>query len=504
MIARSYPEQGRLRRATVTDQLAGTAALVVGALGLALAFRFEQQPLLALLPFVALGLGSLLWRVPIFSSLLLLFMALMVEYYPLGFADATTERLGLWNNLSTLGLSGVPVSPAELLMVTATAFWILRSILTQKLRFRGSPLFHAYAIYLLGCGLGLLHGLMTGGSLTIALWEIRGQAYGSIVFFLVLNTFQSRRQIELVTWGILLGTGLKGVQGTWRYFVTLGGNYAGEGIFDHDEAFFFPSYYLFVLLLFVFGGTRWQKRIGVLLLPCVMVAEVANRRRSSTGALLIALVALCLILFVVLRQQRAKLLAATLLALALGGLYAGAFWNSTAKYAQPIRAIKSVITPDERDASSNHYREQEDFNLMYAIRRDPLLGRGYGVAMENVARMWNLEAVDPFILYRPHNSILWVWWRIGLVGAVLFWIAMGQAMIRHCFIARATTDPYLRRWAIFSVCIMVIFLMISWWDMGQFRYRVVVFVWMILAIVEVLARADTTIPPPAAPSGART
>lgn len=488
LAARSDISTGLFKRTWFTDWVSCLFALAMACAAVALFFVLPEKPYIALVPFVAFAFATVLWRVPSFPILVLLWMSTMVEIYPLGFTDGTTERLGLWNNLSTLGLKGVPVSPAELLMVGGLLVWIVRGLFSQTLELRGSDLVRPYLLYLIVVALALVHGLVTGAAYNIALWEIRTQVYGLLVFFLLLNTLQTRKHFEIVTWFMILGTGLKGLQGAYRYMITLGGSFGGDAILEHDEGFFFPAYYLLTLLLFVFGGTRRQKQVAVTLMPFVMIADLANKRRASTGSLVIALIALVFIFIAVLPRRRVRILVISGAGLLLCLVYGAAFWGSDSKLAQPVRAIKSAITPDPRDESSNRYRDQEDFNLMTAIRENVILGRGYGHIMPNVAGMVNLEATDPFIQYRPHNSILWVWWRAGILGAMLFWMGMGLAIIRHCFIARATSDPYIRRWAVFSVSVIIMVLMQSWWDMGQFRYRVIVYAWMVLAVVEALWR----------------
>ena len=490
MAVRSNIQPGLLRRPAITDWLTCLAALGVSLVAVALLGLSGSQPLIALAPFVALAIATTMWRFPTVSLYALFTMAVLVEIYPLGFSDALTERLGLWLNLSTLGLPGIPVSPAEILMVGGLLVWLARGLLTQTLTIHAGALLTAYGWYLLVVVAGLIRGSVTGGNLTIGLWEVRAQFYGALVFLLAINQLHSRRQIEALSWIFLLGTGFKGLQGSWRYVITLGREFNGTNLLEHEEAFFFPLYYLFLLLLFIFGGSRRQKWIGVLLLPGVILAEFANNRRASTGSLAIAGAALVLMLYATMPGRRLAIARGAVAALVLGALYTGAFWNSGSAIAQPIQAIKSAFVPTSRDASSNLYREQEDRNIMYAIRQDMLVGRGYGVEMENIAGMVILTDIDPFILYRPHNSILWIWWRTGLLGSVFFWIAMGLAIIRNCFVARTSTDAYVRRWAIFAVCTTIVLLTIGWWDMGLMRYRIVVYSWIILAAAEALARSQ--------------
>ncbi len=63
---------------------------------------------------------------------------------------------------------------------------------------------------------------------------------------------------------------------------------------------------------------------------------------------------------------------------------------------------------------------------------------------------------------------------------------MGLAIVRNCFLARAATDPYLRRWAVFAAMVMIMRLLIGWWDQGLFMYRLAIYVWIVMAVPEIL------------------
>jgi hypothetical protein len=421
----------------------------------------------------------------------LLGSATTLELFQVNFPDATTELIPFWRNLSSSGIAPAPVNPAELLMVAAGAIWLLRGLFGRSLEIKGSALLKHYGLYLIVVLFGLLHGVIAGGNLTIALWEVRSPVYSALALVLALNLLRSERQINVLSWLIIAGTGFKGIQGTWRYLVTYSRHYDGilrNSLLEHDEAFFFPAFYVFLLLLFIFDGSRRQKRVALLLLPFVIIADLANERRASTASLVMCLLVLLVIVFKVLAQHRARILRLTLLAAALGAVYVGAFWNSNAAIAQPVQAIKSSFAPDARDESSDLYRELENEGLMSQIERHLVFGQGYGIEMPLMPGMVDLRDIAPFMLYMPHNSILWVWWRTGTIGFVLFWAALGGAIIRNTVLARSVADPAIRRWAVFSVAIVVIYLLMSWLDVALFSFRETVYVWIVLAVPDVLLR----------------
>lgn len=490
MIARAPYRIGLLRRPAVTDWLTCLVALAISVGSIAIPLLSPRLAFVALAPFAGIFIALLLWRWPVAGLFILFGMTTTIEVFPLHFPDSLTDRIPLWRNLSSSGLSGVKISPAELLIVAVIAIWFVRGLSQGTLRIHISSPMRAYALYLLPVLGAAVHGLMSGGNTSVVMWEVRFQFYAVIASFLALNLLRSRRQIEILGWIIIIGTGIKGLQGAFRYLVTFHGQFQGNEILEHDEALFFPAFYLFLILHQLFGGSRLQKWIGIALLPAVMIADFANKRRASTGALLISVIGLVFILFMIHPNHRRRILRGTLVMLILVAAYTGAFWNSNSRLAQPLQAIKSQISPDERDANSDLYRVQEDENLMYAIRQHTLIGRGYGIEMANIAHMVVITEIAPFILYMPHNSVLWVWWRTGLIGFVLLWMALGLAIARMCSLARSATDPYLRRWAIFAALVTIIHIMIGWWDQGLFGYRQIIYTWTLLAIPEILVRLE--------------
>lgn len=490
MSAQPFYRPGLLRRTKVTDWLSCVIALGVATCALGL-IALLQQPVLGLVLFLGLGFAVLLWQQPVVIVFLLLANATTVELFEEKFPDALTELVPFWRNLSTIGIAPIPVNPAELLMIAGVAIWLLRGLFGRSLQFKESASLKHYSLYLAVVLLALLHGIALGGNTTIALWEIRTPMYAGIVLFLTLNLIRTKHHLNVLSWLIVLGTGIKGIQGSWRYLVTYGRKYDGvlrNSLLEHDEAFFFPAFYTFVLLMFIFGGSRRQKQVALLMVPFVIIADLANKRRASTANLVICLLVLMVILFKVLVQYRKRIFQLAAIAALLIGGYTGAFWNSDSVIAQPARAIKSNFEPDPRDESSNHYRDLENAGLMNGVRQNLVFGQGYGIELPLPPGMADLRDIAPFMLYMPHNSILWVWWRTGTIGFVCFCAALGSTIIRNCLLARSTSDPTIQRWALFAVALVVMHLLMAWLDVGLFSYRQVVYLWVVLAVPDILCR----------------
>jgi hypothetical protein len=114
----------------------------------------------------------------------------------------------------------------------------------------------------------------------------------------------------------------------------------------------------------------------------------------------------------------------------LGGAYLAVFWNtSNGIISEPAQAIRSVINPGERDYESNLYRDIETQNLQFTISTSPIMGIGFGRQFIVIRPLVDLTATWPFQLYMPHNNMLWIWMRTGIVGFMSFWAIVGLAIL---------------------------------------------------------------------------
>jgi hypothetical protein len=64
---------------------------------------------------------------------------------------------------------------------------------------------------------------------------------------------------------------------------------------------------------------------------------------------------------------------------------------------------------------STLYRDAENYNLVYTLRSNPLLGTGFGHPFAQAARLDDISAFREFA-YLPHNSLLGLWAFTGAVG----------------------------------------------------------------------------------------
>ena len=109
----------------------------------------------------------------------------------------------------------------------------------------------------------------------------------------------------------------------------------------------------------------------------------------------------------------------------LGSGFVAATWNAEGALGLAATSVKSVIAPDQLGAeeeSSNLYRVIESFDLWFTIRSSPITGRGFGQQFLMPLPLPDISFVE-FWQYIPHNSILYMWIKLGFFGfAVMFFM----------------------------------------------------------------------------------
>ena len=352
---------------------------------------------------------------------------------------AFTDLIPWWRSIS----HGMILFPVEIFMIVTLLVWMLKAAAGSGWGITKSPLNKAFAVLwvLLVIALGI--GLSHGAQLKYALWELRTFMYLTAAYLLANALLRTRRALYAIAWTIVVGTGFKSLQGTYIYFA-----YARDmtprpqEILGHEEALFFTIFIILTAALWLYQQRGRLRTTATCLLPFVIIADLANARRTAWLDLFLGLATLGIISWVTLPNRR-RVLSRTLCAtLCLSAVYFPAYWNHSGTLAQPARAVRSQFDPSQRDESSDVYRQEEDVNLLLNIQSSGPLGRGFGVPIVYSVSIADIEALDPLIVYVPHDGILWIWLRIGLQGEIVFWSLIAIGIIRSSRLAKSS-DPQL-------------------------------------------------------------
>lgn len=476
------------RRLLAVGVLGGALALVIGMLAGSLSASGRLSGVLII---AGLGLPILIWKWPQASLIIALLMATLVEQFPLDAyplrslpAPMFTDRLALFQSLNDAdGVSGVLLNPIELLVLLTLLIWLMRAILDRTFKLPRSYLALGF-VMLLGLAMfAEVRGLAAGADLRETLRELRPFVYLGVFYVLGSQLLTRRGALRALLWAVVIGSGVKGVQGTYQYLAVRNTLPRPEAVLAHEEAVFLGIFLLLTAALWIFDGKSRLRLVATGLAPLVLVADIANNRRSAWIILGMGLAALFLIAWIRLPQRRAGIFMTGLVLGIIASAYFPLFWNGNGGFSQPARAVRSMMVPDLRDAASNLYRQQEDANLRLNIQRTMPLGAGFGVPIDYALPIVDLTATNPSLRFVPHNTILYVWMRMGVLGMLAFWWVIGAGFLTAGCLVRSR-DRTLALFGVVGVCALIAYVLEGNYDLGLSWFRVAVYMGCILGAME--------------------
>lgn len=455
---------------------AGLLVILVG-LGLGL-ILYPPLAILAAAP-PALLVLNWIWREPARGLYLLLGATLVFEIFPLHFADSLTDRfpffLNLNNTNSSAGLSGIPITPAEILMVLVIVIWFVAGVSRRTLTMAGGPLVSAYLIFSAVVLAAEIHGILGKGDWNKSLWELRPQAYGFVAFLMAANLIQERRQVRHLAVIFFVAIAFKAGVALYRYFVTLHGNdSAYEAIMAHEESYFYALFILGTAVALIWG--RGLRRSVVFLLLAIsalsLFAMVVNHRRAAELALIGGVATLIAMAIRFDDERRGQWVGLSVVTVLVVTGFTLAFWDHTSGLTgELVRPIRSLFQPDQRDYLSNIYRVAEDANLQVTFRTSPLVGIGFGIPMTVIFPMADISYIYPLWNYIPHNTVLWIGMRMGAVGYAAFFGLVATAVLQACRQLATRPDPLLNAVAAFTVAAIVAEMVMGYSDLQLDSFR---------------------------------
>ncbi|MBV9280442.1 MAG: hypothetical protein JOZ41_10210, partial [Chloroflexi bacterium] len=87
----------------------------------------------------------------------------------------------------------------------------------------------------------------------------------------------------------------------------------------------------------------------------------------------------------------------------------------------------------------------------------------------------------------PHNSILWIWMRLGTIGYVFLWFLIGTAIVQAAQLVRRLQDRFLQGMILFVLVMLLQQVIISYVDLQWSNYRTMIVTGMLFALISRLA-----------------
>ena len=462
--------------------LVGAGLVAIGAIPRLSVTPMALSPALSLAILAAFALFVALWRYPGSALPITFGAACLLEAQPLHYTDSLTDAVPFFWNVNTIfqvyahvNLKAVPVSLMEVVLLAAGLFSLLQSVLGRRVKMTlGTPVIYVpmltYAAFVLW---GFVNGLSQGGDFKLALQETRAQFYFVLLYFMTVNLVKDRAQIRRLLWTLAGAMAIKSAIYVFRRYITLGSLPLPDGgVGSHEEAFLFDCAFVLALCLSLCETNPRLQRFLWIMMPLIALGNLATNRRAGTAALFIAFPILLLAVARSIPRRRAAAVKVGVTVAVIFAVYYPLFKNSNSIFALPARSLRSQFNPDERDASSNAYRDAENANLMATIRVAPWLGYGYGRRFLHVAVIANISEIYEWWDLLPHNQILWVWMRVGSFGYFAFWFMFGGIMIHACFtVRRSDADPFVKAVALNGLLVTVMLLLFGLLDLQLSNFR---------------------------------
>jgi len=493
---------------------AGIGVIVAILVGLAAGALGGTRSFLVVGLVAALVLPFVWWRAPATGVLTLIGFATLVEQDPYSVGilglDAFTDRIPLFQSLQgAFGLGGLVMSPFDIAVVLLLLVWLTRGVTQRSLRLPHSQVAATIGVLVLLAAIAAARGL-TGATVSAngisgssaALDEIRPWLYLGAAYLFASQVITTRRAVQAVLWTFVLGSGFKSLQGVYIFIATRSEIPQPQAILAHEESFLFGIFIMLTLGLWLFGQRGRLRTTATALLPFVLIADIGNTRRDAFLILGAELLVMAALAYAVLPERHRLIRNTGVLAVVAFIVYLPVEWNGTGTLAGPAQAVRSAIDPLPRDASSNQYRIDEDADLGNMIKQDPILGTGFGVPIDYVnTPVQTVSGLDDFIAYVPHNTLLYVWMRMGIPGELALWMLVAAAVLAGTRASRSESREVALLGTLVA-CTTVGWVVMGYTDMGFWWFRAAIAFGCLLGVLHATVQRQGSPPAQEAATGA--
>jgi hypothetical protein len=471
-----------------TPTLKHWIGLIVGGLvfGLLAGYLGTSGHATRILALTVVFLPVAIWKRPQIAPAVLLAAAILIEQNGQIPTIPITQKIPLFQGIGPGHLQG-----ADMLLLMIVIICVLKR---HELGLNPWPRSHiTIAMYGIVAGIALAVGLgqLHHGALRVSLMECRPYVYVVVSYFLTSILITSRKAVRMLLWAFVLSVGFKALQGL---YVWVGHRHMypkPEAYIGHEASYFFVIFIVLVLALWVCHKPDRLRTVATWLLPIVLFAAVINHRRVVWEMLGVALLCFGVVVYHALPRRR-RLLGKSVVAILLASaVYFPVMWNSTGSLAMPAQSIKSQIHPSVRDASSDLYRVQENANLQHNIQQGGLLGRGFGVKIDYALPIADISTIDPLITYIPHDDVLDVLMRMGLLGGISMWFLIGAGIITGSRLAKSRDRETVVIGLVVSGA-MVAWAFMAAEDQGFYMFRLAFVSGCVLGLAEAARRLQRT------------
>lgn len=406
-----------------------------------------------------------------------------------------TAKVGYFLNLKQNPFlppfSAGTMNPLEIQLVFIILAWFIAVSSRKSTRFQGVRYWFFALLFFFAILFSELRGLKAGGNLLPSLWEIRALIYFLLLYFLVPQIIQTRKQVNVLLWIFLVMVTVKAFQGALR-FALLGFSFHGYlALTNHEDPLFIGDLLMLTMAFFMFGAKVKQRSAVIWLLPILLLGFYAGQRRAAYAAIIISVAVFVLMLTT---EEKAKFFRKSLPVLIFLTIYTAAFWNSKSKAGAPVELIKSGFFYNKKEAGGRYWsnlgREFERYDLAATVQSSPIIGIGFG---RKYLQPLNLSAViGPWSLrdWIGHDQILWLLANMGAIGFFVFWVLIDSLLFEAGRLGRNLKDPFLRAIAFMILLAIVGQIVVSYFDLQLTYYRNMVVLGTLCGLLPTIAALD--------------
>jgi putative inorganic carbon (HCO3(-)) transporter len=301
-----------------------------------------------------------------------------------------------------------------------------------------------------------------------------------VLFYLLVNFFCSKERLLALVWTIISSTALFSM-GLMIYFYLILGNDISTKLghyIDQIPSNIIGISTLFAMLLSLYQLTREENRYRkIILVICMCTTAVATLATQTRGSIFAMFVSLILSF-----PKNRKILL---------------FFSLFLAFVILIMPVKYRLTPD---AIMGKIRVDDRTHIWYSyiemVKDHPLTGIGFGMQTyfdENLLNKYNERVPSkyrqPVPHKAPHNMLVDIAVRTGLIGFVLFLYIIFEFLKMGWHLLRSGKDEFIRHW---GLCFLVTFLAI--FIQGQFENTMsgapAIILYTILGMMAILWRLD--------------
>lgn len=405
-----------------------------------------------------------------------------------------TFRFDYFRNLK--GISYLPsfnagvVNPIEIHFLFILFIWFLVLSIKKRFSFNRVAVWGAFVLLFAWLSYAFIAGMKSGGDFLTALWEVRALFYLALFYITIPQVIKTRNHLKILMWIVIASISIKAFQGIAR-FAALGFGFGGlPTLTNHEDPVFMVTLFVLLLAMWFYKVRNTQKNILSLLLFPLLLGFIVAQRRAAMASFFVSLAAVFMLLP---WKKQWTFFKIAVPVVALMVVYGAVFWNSQSPLAMPVQMVKSGLYTSEENLSkedyySNLYRENENYNLAFTVRKHPIFGTGFGKKYEKPLELANIN----FSLrdYIPHNQILWIVVKTGGIGFFLFLLFFNSFAFQGAYIHKTLQDPYLKAISMMIVVAIIGQMVVSFYDLQLTYYRNMIYLGTLMGLLPVLQELD--------------